>query len=64
MFDPYTSVMIRGERFNSISHLVGAALALAGAVVLVVAASRRRGVGMLIASCRSVSMAPRCFCFT
>ena len=33
--------MIKGERFNSISHLVGAALALAGAVVLVVVASRR-----------------------
>lgn len=32
--------MIKGERFNSISHLVGAALALAGAVVLMVAASR------------------------
>ena len=32
--------MTKGERFNSISHLVGAALALAGAVVLVVAASR------------------------
>jgi len=32
--------MIKGERFNSISHLVGAALALAGAVVLVVAASQ------------------------
>jgi len=32
--------MIRSERFNSISHLVGAVLALAGAVVLVVAASR------------------------
>jgi predicted membrane channel-forming protein YqfA (hemolysin III family) len=28
--------MIKGERFNSISHLVGAALALAGAAVLVV----------------------------
>jgi len=27
--------MIKGERFNSISHLVGAALALAGAAVLV-----------------------------
>jgi len=40
MFDPYTCVMIKGERFNSISHLVGAALALAGAVVLVVVASR------------------------
>ena len=39
--DAYTSVMIKGERFNSISHLVGAALALAGAVVLVVVASRR-----------------------
>ncbi len=32
--------MIKGERFNSISHLVGAALALAGAVVLVVKASQ------------------------
>ena len=32
--------MTKGERFNSISHLVGAALALAGAVVLVVVASR------------------------
>jgi predicted membrane channel-forming protein YqfA (hemolysin III family) len=28
--------MIKGERFNSISHLVGAALALAGTAVLVV----------------------------
>jgi hemolysin III len=27
--------MYKGERFNSISHLVGAALALAGGVVLV-----------------------------
>lgn len=33
-------VMIKGERFNSVSHLVGAALALAGAVVLVVMASQ------------------------
>jgi hemolysin III len=32
--------MIKGERFNSISHLVGSVLALAGAVVLVVAASQ------------------------
>lgn len=31
--------MVKGERFNSISHLVGAALALAGVVVLVVMAS-------------------------
>ncbi len=31
--------MIKSERFNSISHLIGAALALAGAVVLVVVAS-------------------------
>lgn len=31
--------MYRGERFNSISHLVGSALALAGLVVLVVFAS-------------------------
>jgi len=32
--------MVKSERFNSISHLVGAVLALAGAVVLVVVASR------------------------
>lgn len=32
--------MYHGERFNSISHLVGAALALAGAVLLIVLASR------------------------
>ena len=31
--------MYRGERFNSITHLVGAGLALAGAVALVVVAS-------------------------
>jgi hemolysin III len=33
--------MKKGERFNSISHLIGAAAALAGLVVLVVAASRQ-----------------------
>jgi len=33
--------MYHGERFNSISHLVGAALALAGLVVLVVFASMK-----------------------
>ena len=32
--------MYPGERFNSISHLVGAALALAGSVVLIVLAAR------------------------
>ncbi len=32
--------MYNGERFNSISHLVGAALALAGSVVLIVLAAR------------------------
>lgn len=32
--------MIKGERFNSISHLLGAAMALAGASVLVVVASQ------------------------
>ena len=32
--------MYHGERFNSISHLVGAALALAGAVLLIVLAAR------------------------
>lgn len=33
--------MYKGERFNSISHLLGAAAALAGMVVLVVLASRQ-----------------------
>ena len=32
--------MYPGERFNSITHLVGAALALAGSVVLIVLAAR------------------------
>jgi hemolysin III len=40
VFDLNLTVMIKSERFNSISHLVGAVLALAGAVVLVVVASR------------------------
>ena len=31
--------MVKGERFNTISHMVGAAMALAGVVVLVVVAS-------------------------
>jgi hemolysin III len=31
---------MKSERFNSISHLVGATLVLAGTVMLVVAASR------------------------
>lgn len=33
--------MYRGERFNSISHLVGAALALAGTTLLIVLAAQR-----------------------
>jgi len=33
--------MYHGERFNSISHLIGAALALAGLIVLVVLASQQ-----------------------
>ena len=33
--------MYKGERFNSISHLIGAAAAIAGLVVLVVLASRQ-----------------------
>jgi hemolysin III len=40
VFDQDLSVLIKSERFNSISHLVGAVLALAGAVVLVVVASQ------------------------
>ena len=40
LFSPYVPVMNKSERFNSISHLVGAALALAGTVALVVMASR------------------------
>ena len=41
--------MIKGERFNSISHLIGAALALAGAVVLVVVASKEGGALRIVA---------------
>lgn len=41
--------MHKGERFNSISHLVGATLALAGAVVLVVHAARDGGARRLVA---------------
>jgi hemolysin III len=41
--------MIKSERFNSISHLVGAALALAGAVVLVVLASREGDARRIVA---------------
>lgn len=40
--------MVKGERFNSISHLVGAALALAGAVVLVVVASQDGDVSRIV----------------
>ncbi|MEJ2455146.1 MAG: hemolysin III family protein [Candidatus Thiodiazotropha sp.] len=40
--------MVKGERFNSISHLVGAALALAGVVVLVVAASHDGNVRRIV----------------
>jgi len=40
MFDQNSHVMIKGERFNSISHLIGAVLAMAGAVMLLVVASR------------------------
>lgn len=41
--------MYKGERFNSISHLVGAALALAGAVVLIVVASQDGATRRLVA---------------
>ena len=40
--------MVKGERFNSISHLVGAALALAGAAVLVVVASRDGAISRIV----------------
>ncbi len=40
--------MVKGERFNSISHLVGATLALAGGVVLVVAASQNGDVRRIV----------------
>lgn len=40
--------MIKSERFNSISHLVGAALALAGAVVLVVVASQNGDINRIV----------------
>lgn len=41
--------MIKSERFNSISHLIGAALALAGAVVLVVVAAQNGGTRRVVA---------------
>jgi hemolysin III len=41
--------VIKGERFNSISHLVGAALALAGVAVLVVVASHEGGARRIVA---------------
>jgi len=41
--------VIKGERFNSISHLIGAALALAGTVVLVVVASKEGGALRIVA---------------
>ncbi len=41
--------MIKGERFNGVSHLVGAALALAGTVVLVVSASQSGGTRRIVA---------------
>lgn len=40
--------MYRGELFNSISHLVGAVLALAGIVVLIVLAAHRGGAWMVV----------------
>ena len=41
--------MVKGERFNSMSHLVGATLALAGAVVLIVVASNDGGARRIVA---------------
>jgi len=41
--------MLRSERFNSISHLVGAVLALAGLAVLVVVATREGSVPRIVA---------------
>ena len=43
------AVVIKGERFNGISHLTGAALALAGAVVLVVVAAQSGDVRRVVA---------------
>ncbi|MDH5572292.1 MAG: hemolysin III family protein [Gammaproteobacteria bacterium] len=40
--------MYQGERFNSITHLVGAALALAGAVILIVYASLQGDVWKIV----------------
>ena len=41
--------MIKGERFNGISHLIGAALAIAGAVVLLVVAAQDGAARRLVA---------------
>ena len=40
--------MYKGERFNSISHLVGASLALAGAVVLILVSAMEGDTGRLV----------------
>jgi hemolysin III len=42
--------MYRGERFNSITHLVGAALALVGLVVLVVLAALHGGAARIVSA--------------
>lgn len=41
--------MYRGERFNSITHLVGSVLALAGASVVITLAAKRGGAGRITA---------------
>lgn len=41
--------MHKGERFNGISHLVGAALALAGVAVLLVMAAIEGGARRIVA---------------
>ncbi len=40
--------MIKGERFNSISHLVGAVFALAGTVILVVVATKAGEINRIV----------------
>jgi hemolysin III len=43
--------MYRGERFNSWSHLAGAAVALAGAVMLIVMAALRQDAWKIVSAC-------------
>jgi hemolysin III len=56
--------MIRGERFNSITHLVGAVVAFVGAVALLVVARDREGWQIAAFAVYGVSLFTLYFCST